>query len=201
MSHLRLVEPAMPRALAYTNRMGDTYYLHEGKTKTGKPRYFFAKTIREGAITQMPEGFEVSESVNAVVSARRKRKDGAQVPAADLEVVRETMQRLRHLRDCVVRADGKAIVIYEPYPRREQLEGSDFGFGRRLPASYIEDRMKKAQLSPVMKFEWEGDEYAVYRMTYRGEGGWSYPLDHGPLERLARKYVRPVGTEQFFDLM
>jgi hypothetical protein len=181
--------------------MGDTYYLHQGKTKTGKPRYFFAKTICEGAITEMPEGFEVSESVNAVVSVRRKRKDGAQVPAADLEVVRETMQRLGHLRDCVVRADGKAIVIYQPYPRREQLEGRDFGFGRRLPASYIEDRMKKAQLSPVMKFEREGDEYAVYRMTYRGEGGWSYPLGAGTLGALVKKYVRHIGTDEFFELM
>lgn len=60
--------PAKPRALAYTNR--DTFFLHEGKTKTGKPRYFFAKTIREGAITEMPAGFEVTESVSAVVSVR-----------------------------------------------------------------------------------------------------------------------------------
>lgn len=30
------------------------------------------------------------------------------------------------------------------------------------PPSYIEDRMKKAQLSPVLKFEREGDEYAVH---------------------------------------
>lgn len=109
--------------MAYTNRMGDTYYLHEGKTKTGKPRYFFAKTIREGAITEMPAGFEVTESVNAVVSVRRKRKGEAQVPGADLEIVRAAVKRHPHLGDCVVRADGNAIVIYEPYPRRELLQG------------------------------------------------------------------------------
>ena len=46
--------------------------------------------------------------------------------------------------------------------------------------------MKKTQLSPEMKFEREGGEYAVYRMTYRGEGGWSYPLGVGKLGALLK---------------
>jgi hypothetical protein len=54
-----------PTALVrYTNRMGDTYYLHEGTTKTGKARYFVAKTIREGVLSAMPDGFEFAESIN-----------------------------------------------------------------------------------------------------------------------------------------
>lgn len=61
--------------------------------------------------------------------------------------------------------------------------------------------MREAQLSPVMKFVREGDGYSVYRMTYRGEGGWSYVLDTGKLGALAKKYVRHVGTEEFFELM
>jgi len=60
----------VPRTLSYTNRLGVTFYLHEGKTKTGKPRYFVAKTPREGALAAMPEGYEFSESINAVVSVR-----------------------------------------------------------------------------------------------------------------------------------
>ena len=27
----------------YINRKEDIYYLHKGKTKTGKPKYFFSK--------------------------------------------------------------------------------------------------------------------------------------------------------------
>jgi hypothetical protein len=30
----------------------------------------------------------------------------------------------------------------------------------------MEERMKKARYAPVMKFEREGDRYAVFRMTY-----------------------------------
>ena len=29
-------------AITYTNRKGKTYYLHEGVTKKGKPRYYFS---------------------------------------------------------------------------------------------------------------------------------------------------------------
>ena len=43
--------------------------------------------------------------------------------------------------------------------------------------------------------------YVVHRMTYRGEGGWSQPLSIGPLRKLVRKYLKHVGTEEFFELM
>lgn len=87
MARLRLVKPSEPATFSYTNRHGETYYLHEGTTKTGKPRYFFAKTIRERALDNMPEGFEVAESVNAVVSVRRKTAGTSLVPDEDLAVV------------------------------------------------------------------------------------------------------------------
>ena len=50
--------------MTYTNRMGDTYYLIEGRTKTGKVRYYVSKTLREGALPAMPEGFEFSENIH-----------------------------------------------------------------------------------------------------------------------------------------
>jgi hypothetical protein len=53
----------MALALAHTNRLGVTYYLHEGKTKTGKPRYFTARKIGDGALAAMPAGYEFSESL------------------------------------------------------------------------------------------------------------------------------------------
>lgn len=66
---------------------------------------------------------------------------------------------------------------------------------------FVTAQMKQARFDPVLKFEREGDEYAVYRMTYRGEGGWSYPLDAGKLKVLAKRYLRHIGTNEFFELM
>jgi hypothetical protein len=50
-TRLRLVKPAAEAttALTHENRMGVRFYLHEGRTKTGKARYFFARTVRDGA--------------------------------------------------------------------------------------------------------------------------------------------------------
>lgn len=158
---------------AYTNRAGETYYLHEGRTKTGKPRYFFAKTVREGALGAMPEGFEVSESLNAVVSVRRKG-GRTTISDADLERVTGELRRHRHLHAHEVRAERDAIVIHEPGP------------GGRY--------------APVMKFEKGEGGYSAHRMTYRGRGGWSYPLAFGALDALARSYVKHIGTEGFFEL-
>ncbi len=79
---------AKSNALSHTNRMGATFYLHGGKTKTGKPRYFVAKTIREGALFAMPDGFEFAESINAVVSVRRLIKGMPKIPDTHLVLAR-----------------------------------------------------------------------------------------------------------------
>lgn len=160
--------------LTYTNRMGETYYLHEGRTKTGKPRYFFARTVREGALAEMPEGYEVSESLNAVVSVRRIGKKKSAVSDADLKRVRDEMRRHGHLHAHEVQVEKDAIVIHEPAP------------GGRY--------------SPVMKFErGRPGSYAIHRMTYFGHGGWSHTLELGDLDTLARKYVERIDTDRFFD--
>ena len=44
-------------------------------------------------------------------------------------------------------------------------------------------------------------DYSVHRMSYRGKGGWSWPLANGPLAKLAGRFVGKIGTDAFFDLM
>jgi hypothetical protein len=203
MAQLRLVKPAaIPRVVTHTNRMGDTYYLHEGKTKAGKPRYFFAKSVGNGVLAEMPPGFEVSESINGVVSVRRVPAGAVIVPHDDGKFVEAAVARHGHLRGDVVRVVGNAIVIFEPHPRPDELLalGQRLGFPLRAP-SFIDDRMKKAQYAPVLKFDREDDGYIVHRMTYRGEGGWSWPLGAAKLADLAKKVVPKIGTEAFFELM
>jgi len=126
----------------HVNRKGDTYYLHQGETKTGKPRYFFAKTVREGFLTEMPAGFEVSESVNGIVSVRRKRDDDGTVSRDDIEVVRAALRKQARLRDHRVEVVGGAIVVFEPDARRDELRKLEAVLGR-LPKSFVDDRMRR----------------------------------------------------------
>ena len=98
--------------MTYTNRMGDTYYLIEGRTKTGKVRYCVSKTLREGTLPAMPEGFEFSENINGVVSVRKIDSAAASVPEADVALAR--MEMARHPRS-LQRAGPRAWV-----PQRDQ---------------------------------------------------------------------------------
>lgn len=190
--------------VSYTNRKGQIYYLHAGQTKTGKRRYFVAKTIGAGALAELPAGFEIVESINAVVSVRRIDPHARKVPETDLARVRAELAkhpRLRRYRADVVKGD---IIVFEP------IGGLSDELAHRLVASF---QMTAAQLeqhrseldedtyySPVLRFAPSEGQYAVFRMTYRGDGGWSWALAHGSLGSLAPKYLKTLGPPAFFEL-
>jgi len=107
--------PASSKSVAtYTNRMGETYYLHEGRTKTGKVRYFVAKSCREGVLSAVPEGWEFSESINGVVSVRKIHSPARRIPESDVALARAELARHTHLRDHHVDVVNGEIVIFEP---------------------------------------------------------------------------------------
>ena len=57
-------------AIEYINRKGDTYYLHERKTKTGKPKYHFSMKKDGELVESIPHGYEIYENPNAQVFLR-----------------------------------------------------------------------------------------------------------------------------------
>lgn len=65
-------------AFSHTNTRGNTYYLHATtrKLKSGKEQklYFFAKTERDGALEEVPEGYEVTETKNGLPVLKRAQK-------------------------------------------------------------------------------------------------------------------------------
>ena len=77
--------------VTYTNRKGYTYYLCRGVTKTGKPRYYFARELKGEPVEEIPEGYEISESVNGIVSLVKARP--AQIRPEEIEAVRAAVER------------------------------------------------------------------------------------------------------------
>lgn len=65
--------------ITYTSRKGLTYTLCQGTTKTGKPRYYFARKPKDQVLEQIPAGYTISESVNRCRTARPDRESGAGV--------------------------------------------------------------------------------------------------------------------------
>jgi len=59
-------------AVTWKNRREDVYYLHEGRTKTGKPKYYFSRSDKGMIVDNIPDEYEIYENPNAQVFLRRK---------------------------------------------------------------------------------------------------------------------------------
>jgi hypothetical protein len=57
--------------ITHTNTKGKTYYLHQGTTKTGKPKYHFSMQSEGTLAASIPAGFEIYETPNAQVFLAR----------------------------------------------------------------------------------------------------------------------------------
>ena len=183
-------------AFSYTNRKGKSYYLHAHKTRRRKVRYVFARSIGDGALDEIPPGYEVRENINGQVTLGKVRP--RLISEIEERAVRSELARLS-LDSYRVDVKDSAIVVYEP-------EG-----GADLPSSFtfLPTRLRMGaargrNYRPVMRFvlvDAETRTFRLERMTYRGEGGWSWPLDHGKIGKLARKALPHLGQESFFELL
>ncbi len=63
-------------AYSYNNSKGQTYYLHQREVtlKNGRVQtiYFFARDIRDGAISEVPAGYEAVETERTGMPVLRK---------------------------------------------------------------------------------------------------------------------------------
>src|SRR5208282_2617879 len=98
----------------HVNRFRDTYYLHAGTTKTGKPRYWFAKSADRDLVESIPEGYEVYENPDAQVFLRKIVPQ--LVHPAEVAVVADDLKRYAPGQNCIVDVQGKHIVIYHAEP-------------------------------------------------------------------------------------
>jgi hypothetical protein len=191
--------------VSYTNRRGEVYYLHEGKTKTGKRRWFVAKTLGEGALAELPNGLEIVESINAVVSVRRVDPGARTVPEIDLARVRAELARHPHLRRHRADRVKGEIIVFEPIGGlSDKVAYSFVATFQMTPAQAAqsqEELDKRVRYSPVMRFVPLEQQYALFRMTYRGRWwlvpgarAWAARRARGELLETARHtgILRPV---------
>lgn len=190
--------------ISYTNRKGKTYYLHAVTGKSGKTSYVM-KLSEEGALTELPEGYSISEGVNGEVSVGRAKP--RQITEAEESKVAAILLNLG-LKGHRCVANGPNIIVYEPLQSEDDLrETVSFLAGPFMAGldSLISERLAKGPLEPVTRFRLVDEEqrlFTVERMTYRGEGGWhSLTPRAAPLPELADQYLPHLGKDSLFDLI
>jgi hypothetical protein len=194
-------------AVTYTNRKGHTYYLCQGLTKTGKLRYYFARKPKEGSPDQIPEGYKISESVNGIVSLVKDRPQ--LILPQEIESVEAVLARHPKGRDYHVGVQKNQMVIYERLgPDIDTLSGI-FGKISEFQSDIVKARLqeqldKMARFSPIMRFILvdQGErKFTAERWSYIGDiDDWIDIGESGKLEKLARRLIPKLGTDDFFEL-
>jgi hypothetical protein len=193
-------------SVTYTNRKGFTYFLNKGVTKTGKPRYCFAREQKDEPVEEIPAGYEVEESVNAIVSLVKARpqlirpEESASVEAALKKHPKAGNYRLAIKYD--------QIMIYEGIGGG--MDSLRIILGQAgLNMERAEERLQKeldryTQFTPVMRFildDQETREYYAERWCYRGSiDDWIYAGHSGKINSLAKKLIPTLGTDEFYEL-
>ena len=193
--------------VTYTNRKGHTYYLCLGKTKTGKMRYYFARQPKEGSPDQIPEGYRISESVNGVVSLVKDRPQ--LILPQEVASVEAALARHPKGRDYRVAVQKNQIVIYERLGPDVETLSAIFGKFSPLPPEIVNKRLqeqldKSARFSPILRFiliDPEERKFITERWSYLGNvEDWIDMGESGKLEKLARRLIPKLGSDDFFEL-
>jgi hypothetical protein len=198
--------------ITYTNRKGVTYHLCRVVTKTGKPRYYFAREPKGEPVDEIPTGFQISESVNGVVSLEKIRP--AQILPEEVTAVEAAVRRHPKARRYRVGVKHNQIVVHEMIGpdaagliaglRSDGVLRSD-----DLIAGLTEQWQARqdhyAQFTPVLRFilaDADQRSFRAERWCYLGSiddridiGGW------GRLDQLASQMAPRLGTDRFFELI
>ena len=184
--------------ITHFNAKGKTYYLHQGVTKTGKPKYYFSMNSEGILADAIPEGFEIYEAPDARVFLRR-------IPPKiiwdeEKQVVEDGMRKYSGVQDYKIDVRGNTIEVYTAIQDRETF--SQMFAAMRLPPS----KAKIAELvtqfmrfSLRMKFVLEDEEHRTFVAQRPGFFGWFDDWDDigepGKLPTLVKKYVKLLGEE------
>ena len=184
--------------VTHVNRKRDTYYLHAGKTKTGKPRYWFSKTTEGDLVETIPQGYEVYENPDAQVFLRKIVPQ--LVTPFEVAVVKEGLKRYAPGQNCLVDVQGDQIVIH--HAERITLDLERFGFGSTELPTFNQRYMK------VMRFTLVNEKHRTFRVQrwcFRGSIDRWIDLyesrSEGKLSDLVTRFCPHIGQESFFELM
>lgn len=191
--------------LTYKNRKGKTYYLHLGKTKTGKDKYFCSQKTDGVLLDAVPEGFEIYENPDGLVYLRREIK--TLLSEDEFLLINRLMATKTTLKDYAYKVEhdksamtifiadenpGKFLELLNPFLAQDENRVRDYA-------------IKSGTFQAMLRFRLVDEEERLFvteRFCFRGSvDDWIQISGLGPLDTLAKKFVKHLGKESFFELM
>ena len=191
-------------AYTHTNRKDNVYYLHQGKTKTGKPKYYFSQSDKGDTINSIPDGYEVYENANAQVFLRRIQPKI--ITDEEIQLVKDAIKSYTKLSHFFVEAKGNKILVYTPDQDLDGLDSMLSPFAQLRGINVKEYFGKRASFTPMMRFILSDKEERTFyteRYCFRGSiDDWIYlGSSSGTLLSQLMLYIKHLGQESFYELM
>jgi hypothetical protein len=191
--------------ITHKNSRGQVYYLHEGKTKTGKPKYFVSMKSEGNLPEAIPTGFEIYERPGGLVSVRK-------IPQTPI-----LPHELKYVQDKVAplvnqESEKEYAELYAMFGGAFLSPEKRVSFANRFRSRYeAEIRGQeiivyevKGDGRPMMKFvlvDEETREYSAYRWCFKGSiDDWIELGSWGQLQDLVDQYCPALGTDRFYEL-
>jgi len=187
----------------YTSRKGKTYYLHEGRTKTGKPKYYCSTKSEGKLLDEVPAEYEIYElPTNAQVVLRKKQPNF--ITDIEKHIIKKSLKNIESSRRYTVDFKCKTIIIFESCQDIDNFKGiwkDAHGLG------FIDKSINLDSIidySPIMRFILEDETERTFiaeRYCFRGSvDDWIYIGGPNSLEKITREFIKHLGKESFYEL-
>jgi hypothetical protein len=193
--------------IEYVNRRGDKYFLYQGKTKTGKPKYYVSRKPGGVGVDCMPEGYEFHENPRDGVLSVRKIRPTKVLPQERAQLA-AWARELAGTEYVIVEIEDDSLVVYSPGTdpmARANLITAMFGGSVAEKLSHLSWIGANATYSPMFRFSLEDEDKRLFsadRWCYKGSIDDWFPLSsRKPLEQHARAFLPHLTKESFFELM
>jgi len=188
--------------LQYVNRKGRTFYLHQGLTKTGKPKYFFSMKSEGPLVDNIPDGFEIYENPNAQVFLRKIQPKI--ISDEEVALVEQGMRQFSKVKYYQIDVKKNTIIIYEANQDVDMLAEL---LSSAPQVKTVDKKDLLGQLlsySPMLQFvlvDEEKRKFVTQRYCFLGSiDDWIQIGKPDKLQNLVKKYVKHLGQESYYSL-
>lgn len=186
--------------IQYINRRQKTYYLYQGTTKTGKPKYYFSTKSTNGKMDGIPSDYETYENPNGQVFIRKIETQ--LITNLERQTVNSALDKNKTLHHYIVDIKKNLITIYTA-DNNHELEGF---YESEFISEILKQRMiKNLNFQPEMRFcliDKQNRYFMAERFCYRGSiDDWIVIGQSDSLSKLVEKLVPHLSKESFYDLL
>ena len=193
----------MGEEFCYVNKKGKRYYLIQGKTKKGNPRYYMGLKKPDDPdklmLSEVPEGWEIYEDEKGRVLCRLIiTRD---IKNEHMEIIKSELDKYPSMRDYIMELTDLHIIIrlaiFPKEKTREVIEKmlsttSMFRITPQLINTLMDHFVDSGRYLPFLRFTAHNsakDEYSMELcQPFGGEKEWEF-ADFGKITRLARQWI------------